>query len=83
LITRVTWANRRACGLSGILRHPQITVTDSGTWFSDLHAVLQAWQPMHRVWSMTLIQLGSPFETATAAACTDQLSAMPWTLSNK
>src|ERR1700674_2771502 len=25
-----------------------------GTWFSDLQAVVQAWQPMQRSWSMTL-----------------------------
>ena len=27
--------------------------------FSDLHAVVQAWQPIHRVWSMTFAQSGS------------------------
>jgi hypothetical protein len=31
-------------------------VTPSGTSFSDLHAVVQAWQPMQRVWSMTFAQ---------------------------
>jgi hypothetical protein len=25
----------------------------TGTSFSDLQAVVHAWQPMHRVWSMT------------------------------
>ena len=31
-------------------------VTPSGTRFSDLQAVVQAWQPMQRVWSMTFAQ---------------------------
>jgi hypothetical protein len=30
-----------------------LRLTPIGTAFSDLHAVLQAWQPMQRVWSMT------------------------------
>ena len=33
-------------------------MTDSGTSFSDLQAVVQAWQPMQRVWSTTLAQEG-------------------------
>jgi len=32
-------------------------VTLSGTSFSDLQAVVQAWQPMQRDWSSTLIHL--------------------------
>jgi hypothetical protein len=35
-----------------------VRVTDSGTSFSDLHAIVQAWHPMQRVWSMTLIHVG-------------------------
>src|SRR5258707_12053912 len=31
----------------------QVRNTPSATWFSDLQAVVQAWQPMHFVWSMT------------------------------
>jgi hypothetical protein len=31
-------------------------VTDSGTSFSDLHAVVQAWQPIQLSWSMTFAQ---------------------------
>lgn len=30
-----------------------VRFTPRGTAFSDLHAVEQAWQPMHFVWSMT------------------------------
>jgi hypothetical protein len=33
-------------------------VTESGTSFSDLQAVVQAWHPMHFVWSTTLAQRG-------------------------
>ena len=33
-------------------------MTERGTLFSDLHAVVQAWQPMHLVWSKTLAQMG-------------------------
>ncbi len=33
-------------------------VTPSGTSFSDLHAVVHAWQPMHRDWSITFTQRG-------------------------
>src|ERR1051326_1914030 len=35
-----------------------VRVTESGTSFSDRHAVVQAWQPMQRDWSMTLAQRG-------------------------
>ena len=31
----------------------QVRKLPTGTWFSALHATVQAWQPMHRVWSMT------------------------------
>ena len=31
----------------------QVRLTPRGTSFSDLQAVVQAWQPMHEVWSMT------------------------------
>jgi hypothetical protein len=30
-----------------------VRVTESGTRFSDLHAVVHAWQPIQRVWSIT------------------------------
>jgi cytidine deaminase len=33
-----------------------VRVTESGTAFSDLHAVVQAWQPIQRLWSMTFAQ---------------------------
>ncbi len=39
-------------------------VTDSGTSFSDLHAVVQAWHPIHRVWSMTFAHKGSVLVSA-------------------
>src|SRR5512135_2248321 len=51
---RVTWKARQTCGnvpTSTFLT--KVRVTDSGTSFSDLQAVVQAWQPMHRVWSTT------------------------------
>src|SRR5215212_9307991 len=54
-LQRVTWCARRACGhtpTSTCLTY--VRVTPSGTRFSDLQAVVQAWQPMQRVWSMTL-----------------------------
>ena len=47
---RVTWKARRTWG-----KRPTSTdftyvrCTERGTSFSDLHAVLQAWQPMQRV----------------------------------
>ncbi len=31
----------------------QLRFTPSGTWFSSLHATVQAWEPMHLRWSMT------------------------------
>jgi hypothetical protein len=33
-----------------------VRCTPSGTPFSDLHAVLHAWQPMQRDWSSTFAQ---------------------------
>jgi len=35
-------------------------VTDSGTSFSDLQAVVQAWQPMQLSLSMTLAHFTGP-----------------------
>src|SRR6185503_16154570 len=56
-LQRVTWNDRRVCGNSPTSTYfTYVRVTESGTWFSDLHAVVQAWQPMQRVWSMTLAQ---------------------------
>src|SRR5918992_4732956 len=54
-LQRVTWCARRACGhtpTSTCLTY--VRVTPRGTRFSDLQAVVQAWQPMQRVWSSTL-----------------------------
>src|SRR6185503_19341975 len=31
----------------------QVRKLPTGTWFSLLHATVQAWHPMHREWSMT------------------------------
>jgi hypothetical protein len=56
-LQRVTWNARRAAGnwpTSTYLTYVRLTPT--GTAFSDLQAVLQAWQPMQRVWSMTFPQ---------------------------
>ncbi len=44
---------------AGVGKHPfstyftQVRFTPSGTWFSVLHATVQAWQPMHLRLSMT------------------------------
>jgi hypothetical protein len=54
-LQRVTWNARRACGnvpTSTLLT--KVLVTDRGTSFSDLQAVVHAWQPMHLLWSITL-----------------------------
>jgi hypothetical protein len=56
-LQRVTWNTRRAWGKTPTSTAlTKVRVTPSGTSFSDLQAVVHAWQPMHRVWSMTLIQ---------------------------
>src|ERR671923_3059404 len=57
MLQRVTWNARRACGkLPTSTYFTYVRVTDSGTSFSDLHAVVHAWQPMQRVWSTTFAQ---------------------------
>jgi hypothetical protein len=49
-LQRVTWKERRAWGKYPVSTYfTYVRVTDRGTWFSDLHAVVQAWHPMHRV----------------------------------
>ncbi len=65
---RVTWNARRAAGnvpTSTALTY--VRFTPSGTAFSDLHAVLQAWQPMQRVWSMTFPQRTGSVPARTSA----------------
>jgi hypothetical protein len=58
-LQRVTWKARLACGNTPTSTDfTNVLVTPSGTSFSDLHAVVQAWQPMQRLWSMTLPQRG-------------------------
>src|SRR5260221_8224419 len=53
-LQRVTWNARRVSGKTPTSTDlTYVRWTPRGTSFSDLHAVLQAWQPMHRVWSMT------------------------------
>src|SRR5687767_5994586 len=53
-LQRVTWKARRTSGKRPISAYlTYVRFTESGTWFSDLQAVLHAWQPMQRVWSMT------------------------------
>jgi hypothetical protein len=52
-LQRCTRKWRRVFGNSPFSTYfTQVRNTPSGTWFSDLHAVVQAWQPMHAVWSM-------------------------------
>ena len=51
---RVTWNARRACGKTPTSTYlTYVRVTESGTSFSDLQAVVQAWHPMQDEWSMT------------------------------
>src|SRR5688500_19048091 len=53
-LQRVIWKARRTSGKRTISAYlTYVRFTESGTWFSDLQAVLQAWQPMQRVWSTT------------------------------
>ena len=60
-LQRVTWKERRACGnVPTSTAFTYVRVTPSGTWFSDLHAVVQAWQPMQRVWSSTFTYRARP-----------------------
>jgi hypothetical protein len=56
-LQRVTWNARLACGnVPTSTDFTNVLVTPSGTSFSDLQAVVQAWQPMQRLWSMTFPQ---------------------------
>src|SRR5262245_13037208 len=58
-LQRVTWNARRACGNSPTSTYfTYVRVTEIGTRFSDLHAVVQAWHPVQREWSMTFPQRG-------------------------
>ena len=51
---RVTWKKRRVLGKVPFSTYlTQVRWTPRGTEFSALHAVVQAWQPMHRRLSMT------------------------------
>jgi hypothetical protein len=51
---RVTWKLRRTSGNRPVsVYFTQVRCTPSGTSFSDLHAVEQAWQPMHARVSIT------------------------------
>src|SRR5712692_10902092 len=53
-LQRVTWKWRRVCGKVPFSTYlTQVRWTPRGTEFSALHAVEQAWQPMHRRLSMT------------------------------
>jgi hypothetical protein len=49
-LQRVTWNARRACGKVPTSTYfTYVRVTESGTSFSERHAVVHAWQPMHCV----------------------------------
>ena len=51
---RRTAKYRRVCGKRPRSTYfTQVRKAPSGTWFSSLHATVQAWQPMHLRWSMT------------------------------
>jgi hypothetical protein len=53
-LQRVTWKHRRVLGNSPLSTHrTQVRNTPRGTWFSDLQATEQAWQPMHLRLSIT------------------------------
>jgi hypothetical protein len=59
-LQRVTWNARLAWGkVPTSTDFTNVLVTPSGTSFSDLQAVVQAWQPMQRLWSMTFPQRAS------------------------
>jgi hypothetical protein len=54
------WLQRRTEKYRRVLGHSprstyftQVRNAPTGTWFSSLHATVQAWQPMHLRWSMT------------------------------
>src|SRR5262245_3997717 len=56
-LQRVTWNARRTVGnVPTSTAFTYVRLTPSGTRFSDLQAVLHAWQPMQRVWSRTFAQ---------------------------
>jgi hypothetical protein len=70
-LQRVTWKERRALGKTPTSTDfTYVRLTPTGTSFSLLHAVEQAWQPMQRVWSMTLAQTGSEGVDAAVVSCT-------------
>src|SRR5690606_41238695 len=53
-LQRSTAKCRRTCGKVPIsVYFTQVRKLPTGTWFSDLHATVHAWQPMHLRWSMT------------------------------
>ena len=72
-LQRVTWNERPTCGNSPTSTAlTYVRVTPSGTRFSDLHAVVHAWQPMHRHWSSTFTKRGarsSPFRRSRMSKC--------------
>ena len=53
-LQRSTAKCRRTCGKVPISVYlTQVRKSPTGTSFSDLQATVQAWQPIHRLWSMT------------------------------
>src|SRR5688572_16740575 len=53
-LQRKTAKDRRTSGTSPCSTYlTQVRKLPTGTSFSDLQATVQAWQPMHREWSMT------------------------------
>ncbi len=53
-LQRVTWNARRTRGNAPTSTDlTYVRVTESGTSFSERQAVVHAWQPMQRVWSIT------------------------------
>ena len=49
-LQRVTWKDRRVFGKKPVSTYfTYVRVTESGTSFSDLQAVVHAWHPMQRV----------------------------------
>jgi hypothetical protein len=48
-LQRITWKLRRTSGKAPVSTClTQVRLTPTGTSCSDLHATVQAWQPMHR-----------------------------------
>jgi hypothetical protein len=70
---RITEKSRRVCGNSPFSTcFTQVRLTPTGTWCSDLQAVVQAWQPIHFLLSMI-----NPYRI-TVAVCQNNLNTQKY-----